>query len=283
MNQFDDEFAARQNRRLMESLHESPVTSRIVDVADATSAAAAAGSVLVPPLATALVPAGIGAAVLGAFGRALRLGKPTAEKMVENLESDTDNQVRRIWNQLDRDSERQCQFEVRLNSNEAQVAMLNEFFHGLRTSDRAKHSRLAIVTVNSIFEGDMDEESLDTVMRAAVELKQYDLELLAEIYDMQVRIIVTDHWAAKDVGEKWNILAAYWQTYWDQNLKKYRGLEGSRFIGSFSRLEALGMIAPGPNRSSASSPVATCYLLLPDGIKLHQRLKETEITGSGPV
>jgi hypothetical protein len=79
MNQFDDEFAARQNRRLMESLQESPVTDRIVDAADATGVAAAVGSALVPPLGVALVPVGIAASALGAFSRALRLGKPTAE------------------------------------------------------------------------------------------------------------------------------------------------------------------------------------------------------------
>ena len=274
MNQFDDEFAARQNRRLMESLQESPVTDRIVDAADATGVAAAVGSALVPPLGVALVPVGIAASALGAFSRALRLGKPTAKKMVEDLESDTVNQIRRIWSRLDKDTERQSEFEARLNSSEGQLAMLNECFHGLKSSDRAKHTRLAIVTVNSVLEGDLGEESLDTLMRAAVELKQYDLDLLADVYAMQIPFILADHWAAKDIGEKWNILAAYWQKYWDQNQKKYRGLEGSRFIGSFSRLEALGMIAPGPNRSSALSPVATCYLLLPDGIKFHERLQK---------
>src|ERR1039457_2109241 len=118
MNQFNDELAAIQNRRLMESLHESPVADRIVDASDATCAVAAAGSVLIPPLGVALVPVGMGASVLGIFGRAIRLGKPTAEKMVEVLESATDNQVKRIWSRLDKDQERQNEFEARLNSSE---------------------------------------------------------------------------------------------------------------------------------------------------------------------
>ncbi len=193
--------------------------------------------------------------------------------MIEDLESATDSQIKRIWNRLENETVRQDEFQDRLNSNEAQVAMLSELFHGLKTSDPAKHARLAVLTVNSVFEGDLGEESLDTLMRAAVELKQYDLDLLAEVYAMQIPLILTDHWAAKGIGEKWSILATYWQRYWDQNQTKYRGLEGSRFIGSFSRLEALGMIAPGPNRSSSSSPVASCYLLLPDGIKFHERLQ----------
>ena len=105
MNQFDDEFAALQNRRVMENLHESPVTDRIVDAADATGVVAAVGSALIPPCGAVLVPVGIGASVLGALGRALQIGKPTAKKMVEDLESATDSQVKRIWSRLEKDTE----------------------------------------------------------------------------------------------------------------------------------------------------------------------------------
>jgi len=45
-------------------------------------------------------------------------------------------------------------------------------------------------------------------------------------------------------------------------------------MGSFAKLESIELIAPGPNRSSASSPVASCYLLLPDGTRFYERLKE---------
>lgn len=147
----------------------------------------------------------------------------------------------------------------------------------MHTSVKARLKRLSRIVVNGVKEDDLELESTDDLMRACVELKDYDIDLLANIYEMQIPMILSPHWAARYINENWNILASHWQKYWDQNLAKYRGIEGSRFIGSFSRLESFGMIAPGPNRSSVHSPVATCYLLLSDGVKFYERLQEIAV------
>lgn len=142
------------------------------------------------------------------------------------------------------------------------------------TSVKGRLKRLARIVANGVKHDDLESESLDDMLRAAVQLKEADLVLLSEIYKMLSPFIKTDHWLNRQIGEKWNILSGYWQKYWDENQTRYRGLGGQRLMGSFGRLESLGLIAPGPNRSSASSPVASCYLLLPDGMKFYERLQE---------
>ena len=277
MNQFNDELAAIQNRRLMESLHESPVADRIVDASDATCAVAAAGSVLIPPLGVALVPVGMGASVLGIFGRAIRLGKPTAEKMVEVLESATDNQVKRIWSRLDKDTERQNEFEARLNSSEAQVAMLNECFHGLRTSDPMKHTRLAVVTVNSVFEGDLGQESLDTQMRAAIELREHDITVLGSIYEMQQRLFSPTE-LSKEYSWRIQAINSLWDEWWVKPpFSSHQGINGMNFNSSCARLQSAGLIASIGISSFAQGSTMHNYELLSDGKKFYERLQDLAV------
>jgi hypothetical protein len=277
MNQFDDEFAALQNRRVMENLHESPVTDRIVDAADATGVVAAVGSALIPPCGAVLVPVGIGASVLGALGRALQIGKPTAKKMVEDLESATDSQVKRIWSRLEKDTERQNEFEARLNSNEAKVAMLNEFFHGLRTSDPAKHARLAVVTVNSVFEGDLGGESLDTLMRAAVELKEHDIKVLGSIYEMQ-KYLFSPAELRKEYSWRIQAINSLWDDWWrNQKFSSFQGINGMAFNSSCARLQSAGLIASIGISSFAQGSTMHNYELLPEGLKFYERLQEIAV------
>lgn len=211
---------------------------------------------------------------IGLFRKALKSGQTPVETLVVQLESAAYEEIRRIWEHLKGQEEKQKEFAERLKSQEAQAAYISAIFHGLRTSDSQKQSRLAIVTVNSVYESDTNPETIDQLMRSAVELKDADLNLLKEMYEMQEPFMRTDHWLNKQISERWNILSGYWRKYWEQNQAKYRGIEGQRLMGSFARLESLGLIAPGPNRSSAFSPVAQCYLLLPDGMKFYERIQQ---------
>jgi hypothetical protein len=143
----------------------------------------------------------------------------------------------------------------------------------MHTSVKNRLKRLARIVVNGVKEDDLEPESLDDMMRAAVELKDADIMLLGEIYEMLRPFMYTQNWIDKQVAQKWNELAGYWQRYWNENHERYMGLSGMLLMGSFARLESLGMIAPGPNRSSASSPVAQCYFLLPEGACFYERLQ----------
>jgi hypothetical protein len=252
-NQFDGELAALRHQREMDSLTESPAVEGVVDAA------------------VQIATSGLSSCV-GLFRRALKLGKPTVEQLVDQLESASFEEIRRIWDHLDGNERRQQEFEYRLQSQEAQSAYLSAFFHGLRTSDPQKHSRLGRVTINSAFLGEFDPESLDTIMRATVELTTDDLRLLGEMYVMQ-RDLFSDAWISRHINERSNYLQRLWQVYWNENQERYLGLDGVQIMASFTRLQSLGFIGPGPDRSSASSPVSSCYWLLPEGKKFHERIQ----------
>lgn len=274
MGQFDDELAALKHRRQMEHLHESPVIDRLGEAAEMVGAASAIGSVLIAPAAPALAPLGAAASGLGLFQRALRSGRPKAEKMIEDLESATASQIKRIWVRLDSQEARQVEFEARLNSPAAETAILNECFHGLRTSDSQKHGRLAVVTVNSIFENDMGEESLDKMMRAAVELTEKDIDVLRAIYKMQSYMFSPSSIEVQQAS-RISRLQREWQEWWSQNISKFQGLEGMGFNNSCARLQASGLITSMGAKSFAASPTTGDYELLLDGKKFYERIQET--------
>src|ERR1035438_2635924 len=170
----------------MDALQESPVVNRILDSVSGPGAVAATiGAVLVPPAAPALAVVRASLLGLGLFRKALKFGKPSAEQMVENMDEEANRQYQRIWEALDGHTARQQEFEARLQGQEAESARLSALFHGLRTSDPGKHSRLARLTINCVFVDDLKPESLDGMMRAVVELTGRDIAVLKSIYEMQ--------------------------------------------------------------------------------------------------
>ena len=135
-NQFDGEMAALQNRREMESLSTSPVSSLLSKIADV------AGEFGVP-----------GA---GLFAKALKGGQTPIEKVVEQIEAGAYLEIVRIRKHDVEQDARLSEFEVRLRSQEAQSAYLGAVLHGLRTSDPRKHIRLGTLTINCVYANDLN-------------------------------------------------------------------------------------------------------------------------------
>jgi hypothetical protein len=252
-NQFDGELSALRHQRKMDDLGESPVVDQVLDVT--VKIAEKAG---LPPF-------------MGLFRKALRLGQPSIEKMVGDLESAAFEEIRRIWEHLHGQEKRQKEFEARLNSHEAQVAYLSACFHGLRTSDPQKHSRLARLTINCIFVDDLKSESLDGMMRAAVELKDADLIMLGKLYQLWKplldRVDRTKH-ATSSSPNFHNEFQNVWHNF-GRSLNPSEQLE---YRGSFARLQSHGMIQQVgfSNNEVGREP----YVLLEDGAKFYERLPE---------
>ena len=143
----------------------------------------------------------------------------------------------------------------------------------MHTSVKDRLKRLARIVVNGVKEDDLDPEGLDDMMRAAAELKGGDINLLAEMVEMQKELFSAT-WLQLPVNQRMNKLQGLWADYWTRNQRRFAGRQGLVILGSFSRLESLGLIAPGPDRSSAVSPASTCYWLLAEGKKFYERLRE---------
>jgi hypothetical protein len=176
--------------------------------------------------------------------------------------------------------ERYEQLHIRIESLQTDPKFVEAIsalaLRAMQTSVKDRLHRLARIVVNGVKEDDLEPESLDDMMRAAVELKDADLILLGEIYQMQ-NSLLNSKWIELQVNQKWNNLSRLWQEYWNKNQSRFNGYQGMLLMASFGRLESLGMIAPGPDRASAASPVASSYLLLPEGIKFYERLREIAV------
>jgi hypothetical protein len=250
MNQYDGELSALSHQRKMESLGESPITGQVLD--GAIELAQKCG-----------LPSFVG----NLFKKALSQGKLPVEKMVENLESAASEEIRRIWEQLDGQTKRQKEFETRLQSQEAQSAYLNAIFHGLRTSDPEKHSRLARLTINSVFENDLKPENLDDMMRAATELKDRDISVMKTLSETQCK--TGTYYPLTSVDGTMNRPREVWQEL-EQN--KFITLVNQMEIrSSLERLKALGFCAEIQTTDSNWHPRV---LVTPFGEKFLLRLQE---------
>jgi hypothetical protein len=119
----------------------------------------------------------------------------------------------------------------------------------MQTSVKGRLSRLARIVVNGVKEGDLEPESLDDMMRAAVELREPDICLLKEIYE---------HDSAKAM---------------DMNETDRGRIDFAERMGSVAKLQAAALVQlRTPGFGSGANIVA----LLPEGRKLYERLQEID-------
>jgi hypothetical protein len=77
------------------------------------------------------------------------------------------------------------QFDERINSPEFNAAVANATLHITRTNVETRLKRLTHLISNGVKGNDLETESLDDMMRAAVELKDYDLHVLNTLLNQQ--------------------------------------------------------------------------------------------------
>lgn len=152
-------------------------------------------------------------------------------------------------------------------------AVASAALRAMQTSVKDRLKRLARIVANGVAEDDLEPESLDDMMRAAVELKFQDIDVLGEIYTMQKKMFDSAE-LQRQRNERTNNLQRIWQDWWNQNVQKYVGLRGVAFNGSCVRLHSLGLIAPLEGRSHAAQPTSSNYELLWEGKIFHERLQE---------
>ncbi|MDE3187314.1 MAG: hypothetical protein KGM96_07295 [Acidobacteriota bacterium] len=162
--------------------------------------------------------------------------------------------------------------DQRIESPEFSAAVANATLHITRTNVDSRLKRLAHIIANGVKEGDLEPESLDDMMRAAVELKERDIKALAFIYSRQSEFLSD---------------AEQWPTQWFDNVRRdwqRSGFEEGiamqqtrsdfvRLKGSLSRLAAFGFIIAVPPADTTNSPGREPFALLADGKAFYERIK----------
>ncbi|MGD0547352.1 MAG: hypothetical protein ABR991_05930 [Terracidiphilus sp.] len=167
-------------------------------------------------------------------------------------------------------------FDERINSPEFNAVVANATLYITRTNVESRLRRLAHLIVNGVKENDLEPESLDDMMRAAVELTEHDISILKSIYEMQNEMFSKKSMNQQQ-AQRINGLGRKWQDWWRQNLQSHQGTNGMAFNSSCTRLQAAGLIASIGAKSISESPTTSDYELLLEGKNFYERLQEIAV------
>jgi hypothetical protein len=166
------------------------------------------------------------------------------------------------------------QFDERIKSAEFSAVVANATLHITRTNVESRLRRLAHIITNSMKDNDLEPESLDDMMKAAVELKEVDIAKLKMLYTHQNSILHQveigaagpDKWHGDIQGVQKDIV----------NSREQNTREHLKYRSSYSRLESLGLI----QRITSAGDYGVgneLYALLVEGKKFYERLQEISI------
>lgn len=177
MGMFENEVAADNQMRQYESLSK-PVAAGLLDRAEtfATSASIVTGSVAV----------GLIAKTLGVAKKfTSELGVATLDENIDHLGKVTEMAIGRVEKKLDAQGLKVEEVARRIESSELAEGISAAILQSQRTKQKKRLERMAWILANGVAENDLEPESLDDMMRAAVELKDADIALLGKICGSQ--------------------------------------------------------------------------------------------------
>jgi hypothetical protein len=142
----------------------------------------------------------------------------------------------------------------------------------MHTSVKDRLKRLARIVVNGVKKDDLESESLDDMMRAAVELKEEDIVLLGNLLKWHNQILIEKGMTP----DKWfgDIQQAHKQFVESGFLNSQDHL---KFRSSYMRLQSLGLVQEIPSINNHYGVGYEVYALLWDGKKFYERLQEIAI------
>jgi hypothetical protein len=167
------------------------------------------------------------------------------------------------------------QFDERISSPEFNTVIANATLYITRTNVEKRLRRLAHLIANGVKEDDLESESLDDMMRAAVELKDDDIQVLDRLCEEQIDILAT---TGKTHGDLWPDDV---RRNWQQHLSDHGipGRSGQHYLdwrSSLARLSAFGFLIPIQPVQTVNSPGHEPYGVSLQGVEFLKRLKEAQ-------
>ena len=265
-------FAANQQRH-NEELSRSSVGGALESATSLAGAAVSLGTSLAAGGPAGLALAGSVVAGMGIVAWFRKLGTTQVEENLEALGQATEDALKRVERVLSEQGKSIEEIQNRFESEELKQAMAGASLQALRTTEEERLKRLALILANGVKEGDLEPESLDDMMRAAVELRDRDIVLLEMICISQRSLLQQQR--GRDT--------TYWfgalQSAWDQFVRS-GALDVPKHLvyrSSFSRLESRGLIQKFREISTAGVGLEP-YALLEEGLKFYDRIQEIGAT-----
>jgi hypothetical protein len=172
--------------------------------------------------------------------------------------------------------ERHEEFHERIESLQADPKFAEAIsalaLRAMHTSVKERLKRLARIVVNGVKEDDLEPESLDDMMRAAIELKDADISMLGKLYPLGKPLLDRLERAKQGFPASLPNLHGEIQNTWHKFGCSLNPAEQLVYRGSFARLQSHGMIQQVTisNSEVGREP----YLLLEDGARFYERLQE---------
>jgi DNA-binding transcriptional MerR regulator len=270
----ENEVAADNRQRRMEKIPKSPVSGVIEN---AVSLARPALVVASAAFATG-ASAGSGLVVAGSVVAGLGIGdwfhKLGAAKVNENLESlgqATEEALGRVEQTLREHGTSIDDIKTRMESQEFKDGMASGALQALRTTQKDRLNRMALILANGVKRDDLQPESLDDMMRAAAELKDGDISLLRKICDSQGPLLRDPN--LNPITNWFGQVTPYWDKFINSG-----ALDQSKHIeyrSAFSRLESHELIQKF--RDDIVPVGHEPYALLEEGLKFYERLQEIAV------
>jgi DNA-binding transcriptional MerR regulator len=270
-----NEVAADNERRRMEEVPKSPaggVLEGAVSVARPALVIASAVVATGASAGTGLVVAGGVVAGLGIVDWFRKLGTAKVNENLESLGQATEDALNRVERALLEHGTSIDEIKSRLKSQEFRDGMASASLQALRTTQAERLKRLALILANGVKEGDLASENLDDMMRAAVELTDWDVFVLGKMYESQKSLLSNRYQSfgwSEQVGHVWEDWNRIFGVNDEQHLKVRSAL---------SRLQSVGLVAEAQTNFVKDGSLARqAFGLLPDGKKFYERLQEIAV------
>jgi hypothetical protein len=271
-----NEVAALNEHWKSDDFQNSPAQGRIADGASIAGPAIAIGTAIV----TSGGAAGVGLAIAGGvvaglnlFEKFLSLGDSTVKENVRELADAVEVGLSRLERTCVENEKGVDKLKTQLQSEQFTEGTAILVLHALRTKNKKKLNRLAQVLVSGVANDALEPESLDDMMRAAVDLTEWDIVVLGRMYKSQAQFLATrsfSHDWSTNVGHGWADWGRIFALGDDQHLKLRAAL---------SRLQSHGLIAEAQTNFVKDGTLARQpFGLLPDGAKFYERLQEIGAT-----
>ena len=268
----DDHPLTVFNRQLASDEFAKPVGSAAIHGAAKVTSAISQ----IPPLR----PFGFIAKGFDLVGKCLAIGVPTVEENLKLFGQLTEDAILRHEETLlilATSAEKAQEFQRRVESNEFLKYLASGVLQTQRTTQENRLRRMAWIIANGVKEGDLDIESGDDMMRAAVELTEHDIDVLGCIYEMQNHLFSPQE-MRKEYWFRIDAIRSLWERHWDsQAHSSYQGINGPALNSSCSRLQSAGLIGSIGTKTILRGPTMHDFELLPEGKKFYERLQEIAV------
>jgi hypothetical protein len=262
-----NEVSAANQQRRNEELLRPPIGELLESGSAVGGAVAALGTSLVAGSSAGLAVAGSVVAGMGIVNWFRKLGTSKVNENLEALGQATEDALNRVEQILREKGRAIDEIKERLESNEFKDAMASASLQALRTTQKERLKRLALVLANGVKHNDLTPESTDDMMRAAIELNEADIALLGRIYEKQFRLLgygyLSGEWSQQIAGS------------WAMHFSNLDNREHVSFRASLARLQSQGLIVAIETMMTRDGSIAhQPFGLLPEGKEFFERLQE---------